>query len=533
MNKKTQKKENQKVSSQKPAAGSNASTRPPVVVVLGHVDHGKTKLIDYIRSTNVIGKEAGGITQHIGAYQVKHSSSDSGQSPPSHKASDGQGRVITFLDTPGHEAFSAIRARGAKIADIAILVIAVDEGVKPQTKEAIEFIKREKMPYIVAINKIDKEGANPNKVKQELSENEVFVETWGGQVPVVEISAKNGQGIDNLLEMIKLVADIEDLKADKEISAKGVVIESHLDNRRGAIATLLVQDGVLKLNDWVVSGNSFARIKLMEDFTGKEIDTALPSEPTLTLGWETAPELGQDFKVVNSKDEAEKLIKENVVLEEPVFIRESGAEISNKKILNIVLKADVRSSLEAISQAIKNIKHEEVGYNVVSYGVGNISNTDVKMVAPTNGIIYGFYTGIEESAKLLAEKEKVKIQVFNVIYDLIKALRDELSDLLEPGIKRISLGKVKILALFGSDAKSQVVGGEVTKGKVVRGALIDVLRNNGVVVSGKLVQLQHEKADVGEVKEGLQCGIKFEGPAQIQEGDMLDIYQEEKIKRTI
>lgn len=500
----------------KEAQNKGKSVRPPVVVILGHVDHGKTQLIDYIRSTNIVDKEAGGITQHIGAYQIKHKE-----------------RLITFLDTPGHEAFSAIRARGAKVADIAVLVVAADEGVKPQTKEAIKFIKKENIPFIVAINKIDKTEANSKKVKQELAEQEVFVEGWGGQVPVVDISAKTGQEVDALIEMINLVADLEDLKADENIPAQGVIIESHLDNQRGSVATLLVQDGILKLNDWIVSGNNFARIKSIEDFAGKNIKIALPSLPVLTLGWDSVPDLGQDFKVVGSKNEAEKLAKERVVLEEPVFIKESGEEKLNKKLLNVVFKTDVRSSLEAVSQAIKDIKHEEVGYNVLSYGIGNISDADIKSVIPAGGVILGFNVDIVESAKRLAEKENVKFQTFTIIYDLVTALREKLSDLLEPEIKRVPLGKIKVLALFGGDSKSQIVGGEVTKGKVKRGAFIDVLRNGGVVTSGKLTQLQHEKADVEEVSEGLQSGIKFEGPAKIKEGDILDIYMEEKIKRTI
>lgn len=500
----------------KQAQNKGKSVRPPVVVILGHVDHGKTQLIDYIRKTNVIGKEAGGITQHIGAYQIKH-----------------KDRLITFLDTPGHEAFSAIRARGAKVADIAVLVVAADEGVKPQTKEAIKFIKKESIPFIVAVNKIDKPEANSEKAKQELAEQEVFVEGRGGEVPIVEISAKTGQEVNALIEMINLVADLEDLKADESIPAQGVIIESHLDNQRGNVATLLVQDGTLKLNDWIVSGNNFARIKSIEDFKGEDIKTALPSLPVLTLGWNSVPDLGQDFKVVGSRNEAEKLAKEKVVLEEPVFIKESADEKLDKKLLNVVFKTDVKSSLEAVSQAVKNIKHEEVGYNVLNYGIGNINDADVKSVIPAGGIILGFNVNIVESAKRLAEKEKVNIQTFTIIYDLITTLREKISDLLEPEIKRVPLGKIKVLALFSSDPKSQIVGGEVVKGKVKRGALIDVLRNKGVVVSGKLTQLQHEKADVEEVKEGLQLGVKFEGPAKIQEGDILDVYQEEKIKRSI
>lgn len=502
-------------------------SRPPIVVVLGHVDHGKTKILDYIRKTKVAEKEAGGITQHIGAYQVEVPFKKEGDS------NHFQNRKITFLDTPGHEAFLAIRSRGAQIADIAILVVAADEGVKPQTKEAFNHIKEAKIPFIVAINKIDKEGANPNMVKQQLAEIGVLVEGWGGQIPVVETSAKTGRGIDELLELILLSAELEGLKASQNKKAKGVIIESHLDPKRGFVATLIIQDGTLKLNDYVVSGSTWAKIKLMENFLGENVIKALPSSPVLTLGWTESPEIGEKFQAVDSKEEAEKIAKETLKIKKPLFLKEFGAEKENKKLLDIVFKADTFSSLEAIDEAIKNIKSEEVGYNVIGYGIGNINENDLKMIIPTNGIVYGFYVGLEDLAKRLAEKEKVRAKTFKVIYELVEELKRDLSELLEPEIKRTVLGKVKILKTFKKGVNFQIVGGKVIFGLVKRGFLVDVFRDNVKILSGRLSQLQHNKVDVEEVKEGLECGMKFEGLPQIQEGDILEIYQEEKIKRSI
>lgn len=486
-----------------------------MVVVLGHVDHGKTTLIDYIRKTKVAEKEAGGITQHIGAYQINHN-----------------GKILTFLDTPGHEAFSAIRSRGAKIADIAILVVAADEGVKPQTKEAVNHIQEAKIPMIVALNKIDRPQSNPTMVKQQLLELGLLLEGWGGQIPVVEISAKTGKNVDELLELVILASELENLAADPETNASGVVIESHLDKKRGHLATLLIQNGTLKTGQFIASGRVLAKIKLMEDFSGKTIEKAEPSEPVLTLGWSESPEVGENFYAAPTKEEAEKFIS----LAKPkmeIFIKELGPQKENKKNLNVVFKADTKSSLEAISETIKNIVSEEVGYNVLSYGVGNIKDNDIKTVAPTHGVVYGFYVEAENSAKRLAEKEKVKIKTSDIIYELVEELRKDLSELLEPEIKRNFLGKVRVLKLFKKGGNYQIVGGRVLQGYAKRGVLIDVLRNNVKIVSGRLGQLQHEKAETEEVKEGLECGIRFEGPPEIQENDVLEIYEQEVIKKSI
>lgn len=521
-------------------------SRPPVVVILGHVDHGKTSLLDYIRINKaapisgseprpVAGREAGGITQHIGAYQV-----EVGDNPPSPKTSGGQ-RKITFLDTPGHEAFTAIRSRGVKVADVAVLVVAADEGIKPQTKEAIQIIKQAELPFVVALNKIDKEGINPAKVKQELAENEVMVEGYGGQVPIAELSARTGEGIDHLLDLILLLAELEELSAPMETPAKGVVIESHLDKRRGLVATLIIQGGELKIGDWVSAGIAVGKVKSLEDFLGKNIKLAIASQPCLATGWESAPKVGQEFQVVLNREEAEK---QSALVAElaPVVLfgaESSGTDIAiNKKFANLIIKTDVQSSLEAIDQVLRTIKSEEVNYKVINYGVGNITDNDIKNASASNAGVVGFHVGIEDSAKNSAEREKVKVVTFDIIYELVEGVRQIMSDLLEPEIKRIPLGKLKILALFkGADTKSQIVGGKITQGKAIRGAIVDVIRNNTVLMTGKLGQLQQKKADVPEVTEGFECGVRFDTsaktPFSIAVGDVLEIYQEEKNKRTV
>lgn len=498
------------------------NSRPPVVVILGHVDHGKTSLLDTIRKTKIAEKESGGITQHIGAYQTEV-----------------EGKLITFLDTPGHEAFTAIRSRGARVADIAVLVIAADEGVKPQTKEAIRIIQEEDMPVVIAINKIDKEGANSQKVKQDLASENILVEDWGGKVPVVEISAKQNKNIDELLDMILLVAELEDLKEDLTLPAKGVIIESYLDKQKGYVATALVQKGVLRFGDWMVAGTVIGKIKMMEDFLGKPIEKAVPSQPVRVVGWASAPSIGKEFSSALSKKETEQIASENTNLT-PLFQffgRGSEAE-SNKRALNIIFKSDVSSSLEAIEAALGAIKSDEIACRVVSYDIGSVLENDVKTAIGTKAIIVGFRVGIDSSVKKLAEKEGVKVEFFDVIYNLIEYIRKEMSLLLDPEIKRNPLGKLKVLAIFKQDSKSQIIGGKITTGKITRGALVDVLRNNNKLLSGRITQLQHNKEDVSEVKEGSEAGLKFEPLAgqpswDIKEGDVLEFYSEEKIARNL
>lgn len=520
------------MTNQQPTTSNQQPTsRPPVVVILGHVDHGKTKILDFIRKTKVAEGEAGGITQHIGAYQVVYSPSSQGSSGP---------KMITFLDTPGHEAFSAIRSRGAKVADIAVLVVAADESVKPQTVEAIKIIEDTKTPFIVAINKVDKENANPLKVKQDLAEKNVLVEDWGGKVPVVEVSAKTGQGIDALLDMILLVAEVEELKTETG-NPSAIVIESHLDKRRGQVATLLVQNGTFKVNDWVAAGSEAARIKNMEDFLGKNISQAEPAQPVVTLGWGKAPRVGEKVSWANSRQEAETLAAKQAQLGQPVlFLQEDGAKKDVRKTLNLIVKSDVFSSLEAIDQVLQTIKSEEVAYRVVDFGVGDISEGDIKKAEAMKALVVGFHVESSPSVKQLAEREGVAMETFQIIYELVESVKKKMSDLLEPEIKRIPAGKLKVLALFKKEGKGQVVGGKVTSGKIKRGALVDVLRNNLVVSTGKLSQLQQKKADTEEVPEGLEAGIRFELQTKnitpnmyIREGDVLEVYEEERIRRSL
>lgn len=496
--------------------------RPPIVVVLGHVDHGKTTLLDAIRKTKIVDKESGGITQHIGAYQAQVS-----------------GRLITFLDTPGHEAFMAIRSRGARVADIAILVVAADEGVKPQTKEAIRIIKDEKIPLIVAINKIDKEGANPQKVKQDLASDDILLEDWGGQIPSVEISAKQNKNIDELLEMVFLVADIEDLKNDTSLPAEGLIIESHLDKRRGFVATALIRKGILKIGDWITVGNIVGKVKSMEDFLAKPVGEAVPSQPVQIIGWQSSPGIGEELRSSENKDKAEAIAADRADFA-PLFQSFAGNETSgeDKKIFKIIFKSDVSSSLEAIEASLKAIISDEVACQVVSYDIGNIGENDIKMAVSTGAEIIGFRVIADSSAKKMAEKENIKVVSFDIIYELIEYIRKEMSEMLEPEVRQVPLGKLKILGVFKSDSRSQIVGGKVISGKIIRGAIADVIRNKNKLLTGKINQLQHNKAETNEVKEGLECGLKFEmlkdqPKWDIKEGDVLDIYQEEKIARNL
>ncbi len=510
---------------------------------MGHVDHGKTKILDVIRKTAVAEKESGGITQHIGAYQVELTTSD----PKGEQILNGtdkrrETRKITFLDTPGHEAFAAIRSRGIKVADIAVLVVAADEGVKPQTKEAIAIINEEKIPTVVAINKIDKEGANIQRVKQELAAENILVEDWGGKIPVVEISAKQNKNIGELLDMILLVAELENLQEDLSPPAKGVIIESNLDKRKGYVATALVQKGKLRTGDWIAAGTTVGKIKFMEDFLGRLIIEAVPSQPVRIIGLSSSPAIGKEFIVANSRDEASNLAAENANLA-PLFrffkgIPESKETIDKNKTLNIIFKSDVSSSLEAIESALGAIKSEEVACRVVSHDIGNVSESDIKFAIGSGALVVGFRVEIDPSAKKLAEKENVKVATFSIIYELAEYIRQEMSKLLEPEIRRTLLGKVKILAVFKKDSKSQIIGGKVISGKITRGTLADVVRNNAKLLGGRIIQLQQNKQDASEVNEGFECGMKFESlpnqPAwDIKEGDVLEVYGEEKIPRNL
>ena len=499
-----------KKSSKKPVSGrKKLSSRPPVVVVLGHIDHGKTALLDFVRKTKVVEKEKGGITQHIGAYQVEH-----------------QGKPITFIDTPGHQAFAAMRSRGAKVADLAVLVVAADEGVKPQTKEAIKHAQGAKIPIIVAINKIDKPEANPKKVKEELSKEGLIVEEYGGQTVSVEISAKTGQNVESLLEMINLVAEMAELKANLIKPAQGVIIEAHLDPRRGPMTTVLIQAGILKTGDFVSAGSVSGKVKGLEDFQGKRIKEALPSQPALILGFKKVPQPGDIFKIEKTK--VKKADLELIEKEEAIT-----PETPETKQLKIILKADVQGSLEPISQSLAQIKSEDVSLQILKQEAGQINESDIKTASASQAVVIGFGVSLSPEVRALAEKEGVTVKTYEVIYELIDEVKEMTADLLGPEIIREDLGKLEVLQVFRTEKGRMVIGGKVLSGKMIRGALVDVIRKEEKIGQGRLAQLQQEKKNIEEVSKGKLAGINFEGGVRIEEGDILEVYQEKKKKRTL
>ena len=489
---------------------NNLQPRPPVAVVLGHVDHGKTSFLTAIKDFKILEKEAGGITQHIGAYEIEH-----------------QGKKITFIDTPGHEAFSQMRSRGAKVADIAILVVAAEEGVKPQTKEAISHIKKSGIPLIVAINKIDKPEADPEKVKRELAKSEIQVESMGGKVPQVLTSAKTGKGIPELLELILLVAEMEDLKGDIQKPGEGVVIESYLDQKRGPTATLLVRDGVLNRGEIVATSSTFGKIKILEDFQGQPLEKALPSMPCVAIGFEKAPQVGEKFEIYLDFESAQKYIEKKARKTEAgkVLFFEEG-----KKVLNLILKTDVRGSLEAIEEMLRNLPQEKVILRILESGVGEISENDLKLAKSSRARILGFRVKINPSALVLAERDNIKVLTFEVIYELAQGVRQLMEKILEPEKVRLELGKVKVLVIFRTEKSRQIVGGKVTEGEVKRGAAIEVFRQDQLLGKGKMINLQKNKKDVEKAGKGEECGILYEGEVKIEEGDILNIYIKEKRK---
>ena len=484
--------------------------RPPVVVVLGHVDHGKTSLLLAIRKMEVPEEKPGGvITQHIGAYQIIRAQ-----------------KKITFIDTPGHEAFSALRARGASVADIGLLVIDASQGVQTQTREAISQLKLAQIPVIVVLNKIDKSEAEPEKVKRELAKENILVESLAGKIPSVEVSAKTGKGIEELLELINLVADMEELKSDIGKDAEGVVIESYLDSKRGPTATLILENGILKRGQILATGSSFGKIKSLENFQGKPIEEALPSEPVIVIGFENVPGVGENFKVFSSLETAKSQIpirKERAIPR----VLEVGSE---KRVLNLILKADVFGSLEAIEEVLKKIPQEQVILRILKGGVGNINESDVKFAKAGKAIILGFRVRIDSVAKKLLEKEKVKVFQFEVIYELVEGVRKLIESRTKLETVKVELGKMKILATFLTKKNRQIIGGKVIEGEVKKGNQIEVLRNEELVGKGKLINLQRDKKDVDKVIKGQDCGILFEGEVKIEEGDILVIYTEEKRK---
>jgi len=489
------------------------------VVVLGHVDHGKTSLLNSIRNFQFTGEKSGGaITQHIGAYQIEKG-----------------GKKITFIDTPGHEAFSAMRSRGARVADIAILVVDTTEGVRSQTKEAISHIKKAQIPLIVALNKIDKPEANPEKVKRELQKEDILVESLGGKIPLVETSAKTGKGIKDLLELISLVAEMENLKADLSKPAEGAVIESYLDSQRGPTTTLIVENGILKLDDIVATLSTSGKIKSLESFQGKVVEKTFPSEPAVVIGFEEVPVVGEGFKVFSDFEEA----KSHLIQSRPKTPKGPALDLragtAEQRVLNLILKADCLGSIEAIEEILRGIPREKLVLRILKSEVGEINESDIKIAKahPVSGypaLVLGFRIKIGRVAKSLSEREKIKIMTFDVVYDLVEGIRKFMEKILEPEAVRVDLGKVKILAVFLIEKNRQIVGGRVIDGEVKKGALIEVFRKEELIGKGKLVNLQRNKKDIERAGKGEECGILFEGDLKIEAADVLAIYTKERRK---
>lgn len=500
--------------------------RPPVVTVLGHVDHGKTTLLDAIRETRVVDSEAGGITQKIGAYQVEIN-----------------GRKVTFIDTPGHEAFTAMRARGAQVTDIAVLVVAADDGVMPQTIEAINHARAANVPIVVAINKIDKPEANVDLVKRQLAEVGLIPEEWGGDTICVPISALRKEGIEELLEMILLVAEMEDLRANPRGKAKGTVIESRLDPARGPIATVIVQEGTLKIGDPIVAGTTYGRVRAMFDEWGNQLKEAPPSTPAEIMGLNEVPEAGDKFEVVESEKVAKEMAesrkeerKESSVTPTRRVTLETLYESLQKgeeKELKLVVKANSQGALEAVKQALGALKQDEVKINIIHSGVGNISESDVLLASVANAIVIGFGCKADSKAKKMAEREKVEVRVYKIIYELIDEVRAALIGLLTPIEQEVSVGKAEVRALFRLPDGRVAAGCYVKEGRLLRGEKVRVWREEAVVYEGELSSLRRFKNDVREVAEGFECGVMLEGFNDFQEGDVIECITIQKVSPNI
>ena len=499
--------------------------RPPVVAVMGHVDHGKTSLLDNIRNANVIAGEAGGITQHIGAYSVKLD----------------DGRRITFLDTPGHEAFTAMRARGAKVTDVAIIIVAADDNVMPQTVEAINHATAAGVPMVFAINKIDKPGANPEKIKEELSAMNYLVEDWGGKYQSQEISAKKGINLDKLLDKVLLEAEFLDLKANPNRKAQGVVIESTLDKGRGYVATVLVQNGTLRVGDVMLSGVYTGKVKAMFNERGTRVTEAPPSTPVLVLGLNGAPQAGDTFNVMDDERSARDIASKREQLQRMQGLRtqkhitldEIGRRIAigNFKELNIIIKGDVDGSIEAMADSLIKLSKDEVQVNVIHKAVGPISESDVLLAAASNAVIVGFQVRPSAAARKLAEKEEIEIRLYSIIYDAINDIKDAIEGMLAPVMKEEIVCSVEVMETFKITKVGTVAGCLVREGKITRNTNIRVIRDGIVVYTGKLGSLKRFKDDVKEVTTGLECGLNIENYNDVRVGDIIEGYEQVEVKR--
>jgi len=495
---------------------SKLKARPPVVTILGHVDHGKTSLLDAIRQTDVAAGEAGGITQHIGAYQVEK-----------------KGRLITFLDTPGHAAFTQMRARGAQGADVVILVVAADDGVMPQTKEAIAHAKAARVPIIVALNKIDKANANPERVKQQLAEQELVPDDWGGNTMIVPVSAKQKQGIDDLLEGILLVADSIDIRANPQGKVIGTVIEAELDKSKGVMATLLVQNGTLESGSIVVAGTAHGKLRALSDFKGKPVKKAGPSTPVAVMGLSDVPSAGDLFQIADTEKEARAIVAERVdaaksraqtkkkVSLEDLF---ANVQAGEAKELNLIVKADVQGSLDPIVTELNKLGQGEIGIKILYSETGNIGDNDIMLASASHAIMIGFNVQADVSARRLAEKEGVDIRLYEIIYRMTEDIEKALNGMLEPVVKEKIIGRAQVLAVFSASKFGKVAGCRVTDGELRRNAKVRLYRGTDIVYEGDMGSLRHEKDDVKEVRQGYECGVGFKSFSDIQVGDQLICY---------
>lgn len=508
------------------AEGEEGAQRPPVVAVTGHVDHGKTSLLDAIRSTDVATGEAGGITQHIGAYQVKRND-----------------RWITFLDTPGHSAFSAIRAHGARMADVAIIVIAADDGIKPQTREAIRYAQESGVKMVVAINKIDKEGADPNRVKTELSELQIVPEEWGGDTVMVEVSAKANQNIDKLLDVVLLVADLEDLRARPEGPAEGVVIESHLESGRGAVATVLVQHGQLKIGDFIGSGSTYAKVRSLHDWHGRKLTVVNPGMPAVLTGFKEVPAFGDFFEAYANEKAAREAAGNNLrgaSIKSLVKVKKIDASqltdaitAGNIKELNVVVKADVQGSLESLLDALGQLRNDEVAVKVVSSSVGEIGETDVTFAKTAGAMLIGFNVGMGAQVRQLAQREGIQARLYKVIYELLDDVRGVLGQMLAPEVVETVHGQLELLGIFKATKTYVVCGGEVKSGKVEAKQLVRISRGGEQIGEATVSAVQKGPNQVKEAVEGEQCGLNLATTAKIEIGDTLEFYTKEEKARTL
>ncbi len=493
----------------------NIITRPPVVVVMGHVDHGKSSILEAIKDLKITGKESGGITQHIGAYEIDH-----------------QSKKITFLDTPGHEAFSSMRSRGARVADVAVLVVAADDGVKTQTKEAINHINKSGIPMIVAINKIDKPEADPEKITQQLAAEEVYLESIGGKTPSVAVSAKTKQNIDELLEMILLISEMEDLEADTSLPATGIIVESQLDSLKGTMATVIVETGTLKKGDFIATSSVTGKVKNLENFQNELIEKVLPSMPAVVYGFDNVPAVGDEFKVFNDGQSAINFVKEKR------FEREEKKKnvVSGVENINIIIKADFLGSLEAVEDMISEIPQERMALNILKSEVGDINESDVKLAKSSDAIIFGFRVKKAAQTEVMIERDDVKVLIFDIIYELIETTRKIMERAITPRIERVDLGKAKVLALFFHEKKHQILGCKILDGELKRGAELEVMRLNPddgeeeLIGKGKIKAIKRGTKETEKVGQGEECGISYEGSVKVEEGDILQAYIMEKEK---